>query len=203
MLWDNSLIYDTSFSSPKTRRRKKALCVPYMVMLPLFWGWMSSTDSICWLKVQPVGLKATSWSYWREKRARWSCSFWKEKGKREGKKGHLKRAALSGVFLPQHGPGGVRTICVTVSLSRRNLCIFSIPDYFTNKLYCARVFLTQISNIYKYNNLITVLLISAKPVILWRRYQVLSMLYLSQPLCFLVFFSKSHQKRSCFPPVFV
>lgn len=121
--------------------------------------------------------------------------FLEREGKKGGKKGHLKRAALSGVFLPQHGPGGVRTICVTVSLSRRNLCIFSIPDYFTNKLYCARVFLTQISNIYKYNNLITVLLISAKPVILWRRYQVLSMLYLSQPLCFLVFFSKSHQKE--------
>lgn len=59
----------------------------------------------------------------------------REKGR--GKKGQLKRAALSGVFLPQHGPGGVRTICVTVSLSRRNLCIFSIPDYFMNKLCIA------------------------------------------------------------------
>lgn len=126
LLWDNTLIYDTFFSSPKTRRRKKkALCIPYMVMLPLFWGWMSSTDSICWLKVQPVGLKATSWSYWREKRARWSCSFWKKKGKREGKKGHLKRAALLGVFLPQHGPGGVRTICVTVLAYLEEICAFS------------------------------------------------------------------------------
>lgn len=50
-----------------------------MEMLPLVWGWMSSTDSTCWLKVQPVGLKATSWSYWPEKRARWSCSFYRRK----------------------------------------------------------------------------------------------------------------------------
>lgn len=113
------------FPLQKLEEEKKALCVPYMVMLPLFWGWMSSTDSICWLKVQPVGLKATSWSYWREKRARWSCSFWKEKGKREGEKGQLKRAALSGVFLPQHGPGGVRTICVTVLAYLEEICAFS------------------------------------------------------------------------------
>lgn len=47
-------------------------------MLPLIWGWISSTDFTCWLKVQPVGLKATSRSYRPAKRARWSCSFLKE-----------------------------------------------------------------------------------------------------------------------------
>lgn len=47
-----------------------------MEMLPLTSGWMSPTDSTCWLKVHPVGLKATSWSYWLEKRAKCCSSFW-------------------------------------------------------------------------------------------------------------------------------
>lgn len=48
-----------------------------MEMLPLTSGSISPTDSTCWLNVHPVGLKATSWSYWLEKRAKCCSSFWK------------------------------------------------------------------------------------------------------------------------------
>lgn len=63
-----------------------------MEMLPLTSGSISPTDSTCWLNVHPVGLKATSWSYWLEKRAKCCSSFWKpvEKDKHKVMKNLLK-----------------------------------------------------------------------------------------------------------------